>query len=101
MISPTEHENADFVMPAWMAGIQIRKDAPETSMSIWIPALYAGMTESRGSAWTDRGPSVRPVFAKESSRIRWRDDYCEFMRTAIGLASAAAHGLLPLLGVRK
>jgi hypothetical protein len=28
-----------FVMPAWMP--------PETSMSIWIPALHAGMTESR------------------------------------------------------
>ena len=26
------------------------QDAPETSMSIWIPALHAGMTESRGSA---------------------------------------------------
>jgi len=25
--SPTENENADFVMPAWTAGIQGRKDA--------------------------------------------------------------------------
>ena len=25
--SPTENENADFVMPAWIAGIQARKDA--------------------------------------------------------------------------
>jgi hypothetical protein len=25
--SPTESENADFVMPAWIAGIQVRKDA--------------------------------------------------------------------------
>jgi hypothetical protein len=25
--SPTENENAEFVMPAWMAGIQVRKDA--------------------------------------------------------------------------
>jgi hypothetical protein len=25
--SPTEDENADFVMPAWIAGIQARKDA--------------------------------------------------------------------------
>jgi hypothetical protein len=38
-----------FVMPAWMAGIQICKDAPATSMSIWIPALHAGMTESMDS----------------------------------------------------
>jgi hypothetical protein len=33
-----------FVMPAWIAGIQVRKDASETSMSTWIPALHAGMT---------------------------------------------------------
>ena len=25
--SPTENENANFVMPAWIAGIQVRKDA--------------------------------------------------------------------------
>jgi hypothetical protein len=31
-------------MPAWKAGIQVRMDAPETSMSAWIPALHAGMT---------------------------------------------------------
>ena len=33
-------------MPAWMAGIQIRRMLPETSVSAWIPALHAGMTES-------------------------------------------------------
>jgi hypothetical protein len=37
-----------IVMPAWMAGIQIRKDASEkTSMLTWIPALHAGTTQSR------------------------------------------------------
>ena len=36
-----------FVMPAWMAGIQVRRMRPETSMSAWIPALHAGMTQSR------------------------------------------------------
>ena len=25
--SPAENENADHVMPAWIAGIQVRKDA--------------------------------------------------------------------------
>jgi hypothetical protein len=39
-----------FVMPAWMAGIQVRGMRPDTSMSAWIPALHAGMTELRGSA---------------------------------------------------
>ena len=34
-------------MPAWIAGIQVRRMRPETSMSAWIPALHAGMTESR------------------------------------------------------
>jgi hypothetical protein len=38
------------VMPAWIAGIQARRMRPETSMSAWIPALHAGMTQSRGSA---------------------------------------------------
>jgi hypothetical protein len=37
-------------MPAWIAGIQGPQDAPETSMSNWIPALHAGMTRSKGSA---------------------------------------------------
>jgi len=46
-----------FVMPAWMAGTQVRKDAPETSVSAWIPALHAGMTESRDSTLTDRNTS--------------------------------------------
>jgi hypothetical protein len=39
-----------IVMPAWIAGIQIARMPPETSMSVWIPALHAGMTESWGSA---------------------------------------------------
>jgi hypothetical protein len=33
-----------FVMPAWIAGIQVRRMRPETSMSTWIPAWNAGMT---------------------------------------------------------
>jgi len=32
---------------------------PETSVSTGIPALHAGMTQIRGSAQTDRGPSGR------------------------------------------
>ena len=38
------------VMPEWIAGIQIRRMRAETSMSAWIPALHAGMTQSRASA---------------------------------------------------
>jgi hypothetical protein len=42
--SPTEHEMQISVMPAWIAGIQVRRMRPETTMSAWIPALHAGMT---------------------------------------------------------
>jgi hypothetical protein len=31
-------------MPAWIAGIQIRRMRPETSMSTWVPAIHAGTT---------------------------------------------------------
>jgi hypothetical protein len=33
-----------IVMPVWMAGIQVRRMRPETSMPAWIPAVHAGMT---------------------------------------------------------
>ena len=56
-----------FVMPAWMAGIQARRMRPETSMSAWIPALHAGMTESRSRTKTDPGPPPR-VFSKEAAK---------------------------------
>jgi hypothetical protein len=37
------------VMPAWLAGIQIRKHASETSMLAWVPALHAGTTAREGA----------------------------------------------------
>ena len=42
--SPTENEMEIFVMPAWIAGIQVRKDASGDIHATWIPALHAGMT---------------------------------------------------------
>jgi hypothetical protein len=33
-----------FVMPARIAGIQVREDASGNVHVIWIPALHAGMT---------------------------------------------------------
>ena len=57
-------------MPAWMARIQVRRMRPETSMSAWIPALHAGMTESRSRTKTDPGPPPR-VFSKEFTEIRY------------------------------
>ena len=35
-------------MPAWIAGIQVRRMRPETSMSIWVPALH-GERRNRGT----------------------------------------------------
>ena len=35
--SPSENENANFVMPVWTAGIQFPRMLPETSISAWIP----------------------------------------------------------------
>ena len=52
-------------MPAWMAGIQVCRMRPETSMSAWIPALHAGMTETRSRTKTDRGPPPF-LFSKEN-----------------------------------
>ena len=54
-------------MPAWMAGIQVCRMRPETSMSAWIPALHAGMTESRSRTKTDRGPPPF-LFSKEHTK---------------------------------
>jgi hypothetical protein len=42
---------SELVMPAWIAGIQARM-RPETSLSIWIAALHAGMTERSFSTRT-------------------------------------------------
>jgi hypothetical protein len=44
--SLAEHENADHRH----AGMDCRHPSPETSMSIWIPAFHAGMTQLKGSA---------------------------------------------------
>jgi hypothetical protein len=38
-----------IVTPAWMVGIQTRWMRPETSVSVWISALHAGMTQARDS----------------------------------------------------
>jgi hypothetical protein len=55
-------------MPAWMAGIQVCRMRPETSMSAWIPALHAGMTESRSRTKTDRDPPPF-LFSKAGAKV--------------------------------
>jgi len=53
-----------FVMPAWIAGIQVRRMRPETSMSAWIPALHAGMTQSRRGVF--KVTEVAPPYLQRS-----------------------------------
>jgi hypothetical protein len=50
--SPTEDENAEFVMPAWIAGIQVRTDASgdihvnlDSSSPCWNDAIEAPLLE--------------------------------------------------------
>src|SRR5215813_5817054 len=53
--SPRENENAEFVMPARIAGIQARKGCfRKISVSTWIPAVHAGMTQSSELCLSDR-----------------------------------------------
>jgi hypothetical protein len=49
-------------MPAWIAGIEVCKDASGNTHVNLIPALHAGMTQSRGSA-LDLPKPIRPVFS--------------------------------------
>jgi len=47
--SLAEHENADLRHAGMDSRHPDSQDAPETSMSAWIPALHAGMTRARSS----------------------------------------------------
>ena len=53
-------------MPAWIAGIQVRRMRPETSMSTWIPALRAGMTNRGVLLKVTEAPP--PLFSKEITK---------------------------------
>jgi hypothetical protein len=70
---PAGPEMQISVMPAWIAGIRVNRMRPETSMSIWIPALHAGMMQSRDSAQTDID---RPYFQK--STRSWENSISKF-----------------------
>jgi hypothetical protein len=43
--SPTENENANYVMPAWVAGIQVRKDASRD--------IRVNLMDSSSPCWND------------------------------------------------
>jgi hypothetical protein len=42
--SSLENETPEFVMPAWIAGIQVSTDVSGDIHVVWIPAFHAGMT---------------------------------------------------------
>jgi hypothetical protein len=51
-LSPTENESANFVMPAWIAGIQVHKDASgnihvnlDSSAPYWNDAMEETLLE--------------------------------------------------------
>src|SRR5215831_12864405 len=57
--SPRENENAEFVMPARIAGIQARRDASGDIRVNLIPAVHAGMTQSSELCLSDRVSGIR------------------------------------------
>jgi len=65
--SPTKDGKSEFVTPAWIAGIRFARMLPETSMSAWIPALHAGMTELRGPC-VHLSETPLAIFSKEVPR---------------------------------
>jgi hypothetical protein len=78
--SPTDNENTDFVMPAWTAGIEIRKDASgdihvdlDSSTPCWNDATAGALlelTEVRPPIFSKANQKTRKFFASRSSRIR-------------------------------
>jgi hypothetical protein len=65
--SPIDNENADLVMPAWIAGIQVRKDASgnvrvnlDSSTPCWNDAIEGSLLK------VTEVPS--PIFSKEDTK---------------------------------
>ena len=59
--SPTKDEKSEFVMPAWIAGIQVRKDAPGD--------VHVGL-DSSAPCWNDGIERPLRSFERNSSRER-------------------------------
>ena len=65
--SPIDNENADLVMPAWIAGVQVRKDASgnvrvnlDSSTPCWNDAIEGPLLK------VTEVPS--PIFSKEDTK---------------------------------
>jgi hypothetical protein len=70
--SPTEDENAQFVMPAWIAGIQVRTDASgdihvnlDSSSPCWNDANRGSLLEP-----TEVPPAVFPEENTKEYKVR-------------------------------
>ena len=63
--SPTDNAKSDAVMPAWIAGIQARKDASETSHVNLMPALHG---------WNDAVEHL--LNSTEDTRLVFKEDHC-------------------------
>jgi hypothetical protein len=67
--SPTENEDADFVMPAWMAGIQIRKDASE-NVHVNLDSSTPCWKDATEEALIEVTEVLLPVFTKNPQSFR-------------------------------
>jgi len=92
--------NADFVMPAWIAGIQVREDASgnihvslDSSAPCWNDSIKEGRTwrdRSRSARYFRRSTwSARRFWSKKSpkpscpSRLSWWECFSKFAATSI------------------
>jgi hypothetical protein len=60
--SPTEHKNGDFRHAGMDCRYPGSQERPETSMSAWISALHAGMTQSRSYTKLNQRHSTPHIF---------------------------------------
>ena len=72
-----------FVMPAWMAGIQVCRMRPVDIHVGLIPVVHSGMTESRSRTKTDRDPPPF-LFSKERTKYTKDSDLSDFLFSVFG-----------------
>jgi len=78
--SPTENENANFVMPVWTAGIQFPRMLPETSISAWIPCWNDTI---EGTLLEVTEVSLAPIFKRGAREGHVKEIFKDSMRSLI------------------
>ena len=61
--SPTENENLNFVMPAWIAGIQVRKDA-SGNIHVKLDSSTPCWNDAREGPLLNVTEALRPLFQR-------------------------------------